>query len=105
MAQKVVTLVCRVRGVMPKLGGRKLYYKLQEELSALNVGRDKLFRILKANHMLIKLKRSYHITTDSHHRFRKHKNIVTNLEINRPEQVWVSDITYVGTGKIHHIFR
>ncbi len=99
MAQKVVALVCKVRGITPKLGGRKLYYKLQEELSALNVGRDKLFRILKANHMLIKPKRSYHITTDSHHRFRKHKNIVTNLEIIRPEQVWVSDITYVGTRK------
>ena len=32
-----------------------------------------MFRILKANHMLIKPKKSYHITTDSHHRFRKHK--------------------------------
>jgi transposase InsO family protein len=70
---------------------------LKPELSLLNVGRDKLFRILKANHMLIKPKRSYHITTYSYHRFRKHKNIVANLDINRPEQIWVSDITYVGT--------
>ena len=81
---------------MPKLGTRKLYHILKMELSILNVGRDKLFRILKANHMLIKRKRSYHITTDSHHRFRKHKNIVSTLEISRPEQIWVS-ITYVGT--------
>jgi len=63
----------------------------------LKVGRDKLFRILKANHLLIKPKRSYHVTTDSHHRFRKHKNIVSNLDINRPEQIWVSDIPYAGT--------
>jgi transposase InsO family protein len=82
---------------MPKLGTRKLYHILKMELSILKVGRDKLFRILKANHMLIKPKRSYHITTDSHHRFRKHKNIVSNLEIEEPEQIWVSDITYVGT--------
>jgi transposase InsO family protein len=82
---------------MPRLGVRKLYYKLQVELSELNVGRDKLFRILRANHMLIQPKRSYHVTTDSHHRFRKHKNIVSNIEIDKPEQVWVSDITYVGT--------
>ncbi len=47
--------------------------------------------------MLIRPKRSYHITTDSHHRFRKHKNIVSNLDIVCPEQIWVSDITYVGT--------
>ncbi len=82
---------------MPKVGARKLYHILREELSGLKVGRDKLFRILKVNHMLIKPKRSYHITTDSHHRFRKHKNIVSNVDIIRPEQIWVSDITYVGT--------
>ena len=99
MAQKVLTLVRGVRNVMPRLGTRKLYDKLQNELSKINVGRDKLFRILKANQMLIKPKRSYHVTTDSHHRFRKHKNIVSNLDISRPEQIWVSDITYVGTRK------
>jgi transposase InsO family protein len=82
---------------MPKLGGRKLYHILKAKLSSLKVGRDKLFRILKANHLLIKPKRSYHTTTNSHHRFRKHKNIVCHLEITRPEQVWVSDITYIGT--------
>lgn len=81
---------------MPRLGGKKLYFLLKENLKKIKVGRDQLFRILKANHLLISPKRSYHITTDSHHRFRKHKNIVCNLKINRPEQVWVSDITYVG---------
>ena len=86
-----------IRNVMPKLGVRKLYYLLKDELSTLNVGRDKLFRILRANHMLIKPKKSYHTTTDSHHRFRKHKNLISTLEIEKPESVWVSDITYIGT--------
>lgn len=81
---------------MPKIGTRKLYYLLQDSLKELGVGRDKLFEILKANHMLIKPKRSYHITTNSHHRFRKHKNLIEDLNIERPEQVWVADITYVG---------
>jgi len=85
-----------IRNKMPRLGTKKLYYILEEQLKVLKVGRDKLFRILRANHMLIKPKRSYHITTDSHHRFRKHKNIVSAIEIERPEQVWVSDITYIG---------
>jgi len=84
---------------MPKIGTRKLYFILHEELQLLNIGRDKLFRILKANHMLIKPKKSYHITTDSHHRFRKHKNQIKTLDILRPEQVWVSDITYLGNRK------
>jgi len=93
----VIALVRSIRSIMPKIGTRKLYYILKDKLIVLNVGRDKLFRILKANHMLIKPKKSYQITTDSHHRFRKHKNIVCNVEINRPEQVWVSDITYLGS--------
>jgi len=46
--------------------------------------------------MLIEPKRPYLITTDSHHRFRKHKNLVSTLEIEKPDAVWVSDITYVG---------
>ena len=83
--------------LMPRLGGKKLYFLLKDELRLLKVGRDKLFRILRANHMLIIPKKSYHTTTDSHHRFRKHKNLVSSIEIKEPESVWVSDITYIGT--------
>jgi transposase InsO family protein len=96
IAQQVVDLVREKRIRMPRLGTRKLYFLLEDQLKELKVGRDKLFRILKANHLLVVPKKSYHITTDSHHRFRKHKNKVCNVKINRPEQVWVSDITYVG---------
>jgi len=96
IAQQVINMVRSIRNLMPQLGTRKLYHILEKELKPLKVGRDKLFRILKANHMLIKPKKSYHITTDSHHRFRKHKNIVSNIDILRPEQIWVSDITYIG---------
>lgn len=42
------------------------------------------------------------MTTNSHHRFRKHKDIVSELRINRPEQVWVSDITYIGSRDRHY---
>jgi len=58
-----------------------------------------LFQILKAYQLLIKPKRKYHITTNSNHRFRKHKNQIKELEFTRPEQIWVSDITYIGNRK------
>ena len=95
-ALKVVELVNEVRRMMPRLGTRKLYYLLEKELKVLGVGRDKLFTILKANHMLIKPVKTYHVTTNSHHRFRKHKNLIEDLDKAHPEQVWVADITYVG---------
>lgn len=97
IATQVVAMVQEVRMKMPRIGTRKLYHLLYEPLKELNVGRDRLFAIMKANHLQIVPKKQYHITTDSHHRFRKHKNLIDGLLIARPEQVWVSDITYIGT--------
>lgn len=96
LAEQVVALVKEQRIAQPRLGARKLYHILNPKLKDLKVGRDKFFGILKANHLLIKPKRSYNVTTWSHHRFRKHPNLIKELDITRPEQVWVSDITYIG---------
>ncbi len=100
-AKRVVDLVLDVRKQLPRTGTRKLYFMLEEPLGELHVGRDKLFSIVKANHLEISAKRSYHVTTNSHHRFHKHKNLIENLEICKPEQVWVSDITYIGSRNNH----
>jgi putative transposase len=89
-------MVRQIRLQMPRIGTLKLYHLLEDKLKLLGVGRDRLFSILRTNNLLIMPKRSYHVTTNSHHRFRKHKNIIKDLAPTRPEQVWVSDITYVG---------
>jgi transposase InsO family protein len=89
-------MITEIRRSMPRIGTRKLYYMLLDKLRVLKIGRDKFFGILRANHLLVEVRRSYHVTTDSHHRFRKHKNLILEMPITRPEQVWVSDITYIG---------
>jgi putative transposase len=91
-----MAMVMEIRRSMPRIGARKLYYLLFEQLQELKIGRDKFLDILRANHLLILPKRSYHVTTNSHHRFRKHKNLLLGKTITGPEQVWVSDITYIG---------
>lgn len=96
IASQVVAMVQQVRREMPRLGTRKLYYLLRDRLGELGIGRDRLFSILKANLLLIKPGRSYRKTTDSHHRFHKHKNLVAGIVPTKPEQVWVADITYIG---------
>ncbi len=95
-AEQVVMWVQEIRQSMPRIGAKKLYHLLIDKLGLMDVGRDKFMAILKANHLLIQPKRRYQVTTNSHHRFRKHQNLVLSIDINRPDQVWVSDITYIG---------
>jgi transposase InsO family protein len=96
MVKTVINQVQTVRKQMPRLGTRKLYHILHAPLRELGVGRDKLFSIMKSNDMQITPKRNRRITTNSHHRFHKHKNRIEGIALTRPEQVWVADITYLG---------
>ncbi len=84
---------------MPMLGGKKLYRMLEEAIKANvgKVGRDKFFKILKGNGLLIKRKRRYAKTTNSRHRFRVYDNLIKDKEVSGPDEVYVSDITYLDT--------
>lgn len=81
---------------LPRLGGRKLLSILTG--LGFNIGRDRLFDILRSNGMLVKIRRRRYITTDSHHCLRKYPNLIKELSIMRLNQVWVSDITYIRIG-------
>ena len=43
----------------------------------------------------VKIKHSKRYTTNSEHSFPRYSNLVQDLEIARPNQVWVADITYI----------
>ena len=88
-----------IRSKMPRIGTRKLMYLIQDDLEELKIkiGRDSLFDFLRTEHLLIKPKRSHIKTTNSHHWMKKHPNLIENINIHKPEQVWVSDITYIKT--------
>lgn len=71
----------------------------------IKIGRDRFYRVMRMNnHLVSKLKR-FHITTDSKHRFFKYKNLVKDKIPSRPEQLWVSDITYIKTQRGHQLPR
>jgi putative transposase len=73
----------------------------QREQQELHVGRDRLFAVLRESRQLVRRKRAYHKTTDSHHRFHRHPNLLKSspeqIVATGPEQVWVADITYLPT--------
>ena len=89
---------------MPRLGTRKLYYLLKDEFvrQGIKVGRDALFDYLRAEHLLIKPKKNYTKTTDSKHWLRKYPNLLKDRKAVRPEEVFVSDITYIKSRERTH---
>lgn len=95
----VKALVDEQRKQLPYLGTRKLYHQICPALEqkGLKVGRDKLFAWMKEYDLLIKPKRRYTQTTNSKHWLRKYPNLIKDYILTAPEQVWVSDITYIKT--------
>lgn len=89
--------VNNIRKDLPALGTRKLHYVLQPRLAShkISIGRDYLFDLLAEHKLLIRRRKRKIITTDSRHWMRKYSNLIKNISVNRPEQIWVSDITYI----------
>jgi len=100
-ALTVMELVKQERKDQPRVGTRKLYEFLHTsfESKGIKVGRDSLFGILRTHNMLVKRKKSYCKTTNSYHHFHKYSNLIKDIEVTKPNQVWVSDITYIRTIK------
>ncbi len=98
---QVVELVKKEREIQTRIGTRKLHKELHciFQTIGLKVGRDCLFDILRTNDMLVKRKRASCKTTNSYHHFYKYNNLVKDMDVTAPNQVWVSDITYIRTVK------
>jgi transposase InsO family protein len=96
----IVDIIQEERRLQPCIGGKKLYHIYKEIIHKIypGCGRDKFFDILREYDLLVERKRSYTRTTNSHHRFHKYKNLIKELNIKHPNQVWVSDITYLRIG-------
>jgi putative transposase len=88
----------RYRKLQKRLGTRKLHFEMQPFFKAHNfqIGRDALFTLLLERGLLVKKrKRSGCITTFSRHRFKKYPNLINGFIPIAPNQLWVSDITYI----------
>jgi putative transposase len=92
----VCDLVRSVRRKMPRIGGKKLYRILHQDIHLVGkIGRDKFFDIIGRNGLLVEKKKKNVYTTDSYHHFRVYKNLLQQRQITKPNQAWVCDITYI----------
>lgn len=73
------------------------YRRVTRELRnrKVTVKHKRVLRIMKQNNLTVKRKNKFKLTTNSNHQFRIYPNLIKGLEIERLNQVWVADITYV----------
>lgn len=81
------------------IGTRKLLHELTSQMDShgIKMGRDQLFDLLRFHGLLVRRRKRSVKTTDSHHWLKKYPNLIGALDLNTPEQLWVSDITYIKT--------
>jgi len=87
--------VREIREMDPGIGGIKLWLMLSSMYGyGWMPGRDAFLDLLRRN-MLMQMPRRTRSTTNSNHRFHKWKNLIKGFVPTRPNQLWVSDITYI----------
>lgn len=84
-----------VAGQHPTYGTRRLMHQLRRKPYGYRVNRKHIQRLARRFNLLRSVKRRRMHTTDSQHPYPRYENLVKNLEVVRPNQVWVSDITYI----------
>lgn len=77
----------------PTYGSRRITAQLRRQ--GWSVNRKRIARLLGEMGLQARTKRKRRNTTDSGHPFPRYPNLVQDLEIIHPDQVWCADITYV----------
>ncbi|MBX3042813.1 MAG: IS3 family transposase [Ignavibacteriae bacterium] len=98
---KVLSMALSKRIRNSKLSCKKIYSMIKESLKTENIklGRDKFINLMGENGFHVKRKRRNPNTTKSKHTLPTYTNKLKGIKINRADQVWVSDITFVRTSQ------
>lgn len=96
----ILGLVRGERQLQPRLGTRKLRVVLADALATAGVavGRDRFFEVLRGGQLLVApLPKEYPRTTNSYHCLPVFENLIKDRVVTQPNEVWVSDLTYLRT--------
>jgi len=95
----IVSLVKQERYQQPRMGGRKLYHVLKGKMgeSGIKIGRDRFFCMLRRQGLTVPRLPRTPRTTQSRHALPVFNNLTVDTEVTQPDQVWVSDLTYLRT--------
>jgi putative transposase len=76
-----------------RYGYRRVTHELRYR--GCHVNHKKVLRLMRESDLLCRVKRKRVQTTDSRHRFSRYPNLIKGMVLNRLNQVWISDITYI----------
>ena len=83
----------QVVGQFPTYGSRRVAHQLRREHGELKaIGRKRVRRVLGEMGLKLRRKAIKKQTTDSRHSFPRYENLVKELDVVRPDQVWVGEI-------------
>jgi len=95
-------LIARIREVHRRsrytYGSRRIMHQLRRD--GLVIGRYRVRRLMRLGGVSVRKKRKYKITTRSNHRYPASPNLIQGcFQTEKPNLVWVSDITYIKTAQ------
>lgn len=93
--ERILLHIREIRDNLPGCGVRKIHEMLRRYHQPCHIGRDRLFDLLREEGMLIRKRKRKKRTTYSDHHMRVYPNAVTDVIPVRPNEIWVSDITYL----------
>lgn len=91
--RSMVEALVNVAGQWPTYGYRRLTKQLQREGHTVNTKRVR--RLMHDLGIVGKAPEKRLRTTDSGHAYPRYSNLVEDLKVSRPDEVWVADITYI----------
>lgn len=96
----IVEFAQSIRTQSPGVGGEKLWIMHNAYFGPdHSIGRDAYLRVLGANNLLLRKRKKKCRTTDSSHNLPLYPDLIKDLLVERPNQVWVNDITYIHTAE------
>jgi transposase InsO family protein len=87
--------ITAIAGQWPTYGSRRITRELRRAPYMLTVNRKRVQRLMRELKLHAGWPRRSRQTTNSQHSYRRYPNLVRGLEVKHPDQVWVSDITYI----------
>lgn len=86
-------------GQHPTYGTRRITHQLRRTPYGYDINRKHTQQMMRCMGLLRPVRRRKYRTTNSDHPYPRYRNLVEKLFISRPDQVWVSDITYIRLGQ------